>query len=90
MALAITSTTLAAKAGQSQMLPLVATGGSGVVTWELADVPNALPPGMQLSGTGAVIGASAGTGVFPFQVRASDQTSPFPQFAAETVTLTVS
>lgn len=89
MALSITSTALAAKAGQSQMLPLVTTGGGGVVTWEMADVQTALPPGVQLNATGSLMGAPQCTGVFPVQVRAHDSTSPFPQYAVAIVTVTV-
>ena len=50
---------------------LVATGGSGSLTWTLA-AGTTLPPGLNLSGQGQIGGTPTQAGTFPFQVQVTD------------------
>ncbi len=53
---------------------LAATGGISPYTWTLAS--GALPPGLNLSSTGAIAGVPTSAGTFSFGVRVSDTESP--------------
>ncbi|MFT3707921.1 MAG: putative Ig domain-containing protein [Archangium sp.] len=48
-------------------LRLVATGGTGLYTWELAN--GALPPGLTLSSTGDLVGTPSNAGSFSFDAK---------------------
>ena len=54
--------------------PLVATGGTGTVTWALAPF-NYLPPGISFGANGTLSGTPTARGQFIFTVVASDQAS---------------
>lgn len=75
-------------AGVPALLALGVEGAVGAVTWELTDVPHAVPTGMQLT-TQGVVGAPNQIGMFRFRVSATDRLEPFPQSTTCDVTVTV-
>jgi Cep192 domain 4 len=69
---------------------LAGTGGTGTLTWSLAD-GSTLPQGLSLSSDGEISGTvakSTGVGTYPFTVDVMDQSDP-PQEASRQLTLTV-
>ncbi|HEX7615083.1 MAG TPA: putative Ig domain-containing protein [Thermoanaerobaculia bacterium] len=68
--------------------PLVATGGSGTLTWSLATGSQPPPPGIGLTTAGVLSGTPTGTGTYPFTVQVVDSGSP-QQTATGSLSITV-
>jgi hypothetical protein len=69
--LVITTTTLpASRMGTPYTADVQTRGGTGAVTFALT--AGSLPPGIQLSSTGAITGVSRGTGSFTATITATD------------------
>lgn len=60
--------------GQNYSASLTATGGTSPYRWSL--VGGALPPGLDMSGSGAIGGIPASTGTYTFAVQVSDTSLP--------------
>jgi len=70
--LTITTTSLPnGTVGAAYSQTLAATGAAGSPTWVLSG-SGVLPPGLSLSAQGRITGAPTQTGVYPFQVQATD------------------
>jgi hypothetical protein len=78
----------AAVVGTPYSTTLTAVGGKGALTWTLAS--GALPSGLSLSSGGTISGTPTGSGTFAFTVRVMDSSSPTPQSATQSFTLSVS
>jgi hypothetical protein len=61
-------------AGQKYSTSLTATGGTAPYRWGL--IGGALPPGLDLSGSGAISGTAATIGTYSFGVQVSDASLP--------------
>jgi hypothetical protein len=68
-----------AAVGSSYFLTFGGSGGAGPYNWQV--VSGALPPGMQLSGGGALTGVPAVAGTFNFTVRLTDAAQAATQSA---------
>jgi large repetitive protein len=66
---------------------LTATGGTGTLTWSLAN--GALPTGMKLAPTGVVSGTPTSIGTFTFTVGVHDASKPTPLAGSSTLSLTI-
>ena len=67
----ITTTTLpAAKLAYLYSAAVQATGGTGAITYTLT--AGSLPPGLKISSSGVISGASRGFGTFTFTITATD------------------
>jgi hypothetical protein len=87
--LAITTTSLPdGTSGTPYSQSLVATGGSGTLTWSLAAGSQPPPPGISLSAAGVLSGTPTGTGTYPFTVQVVDSGSP-QQTATRSLSITV-
>lgn len=74
---AVTVTTAAMNSGltgQRYNATLTATGGTSPYRWSI--VGGTLPPGLDLSGSGAISGTAATAGTYSFAVQASDSSLP--------------
>jgi hypothetical protein len=60
--------------GQKYNATLAATGGSSPYHWSL--IGGALPPGLDMTGSGAISGTPASTGTYSFAVQVSDTSLP--------------
>jgi putative Ig domain-containing protein/matrixin len=60
--------------GQKYNATLTATGGTAPYRWSL--VGGQLPPGLDMSGSGAISGTPASTGTYAFAVQVSDTSLP--------------
>ena len=60
--------------GQKYNATLTATGGTSPYHWSL--VGGALPPGLDMTGSGAISGAATTTGTYSFAVQVSDTSLP--------------
>jgi agarase len=68
---------------------VVAGGGTPAYTYSLA-APGSLPPGLSLDPRkGTISGTPTAAGTFPFTVEVSDSTSPTPQTASQSLSITV-
>jgi hypothetical protein len=65
---------------------LQSAGGTGTITWSLAQ--GSLPPGLNLSGTGAITGSPTTAGTSSFTVAATDSSSP-PQTKTQGLSITI-
>jgi hypothetical protein len=72
--------------GTAYSVALAATGGSGTVSWSLAN--GSLPAGLSLSSSGDISGTPVSAGSTNFTVQVTDTSSP-PQLATATLSLTV-
>jgi hypothetical protein len=73
--------------GSSYFQTVYGTGGTTPYTWSV--ISGTLPPGLTLdSSTGDMSGIPTDTGTYPFTIEATDS-SPTPQIAPESLSLTV-
>jgi Tol biopolymer transport system component len=88
-ALSVTTTSLpGATLGAGYSAALAATGGTAPYTWSVTS--GSLPPGLSLNAsTGVISGAPVLAGTFGFTVQATDSSSPTPQTASATLSVTV-
>jgi hypothetical protein len=87
-ALAITTTSLpTAVATSPYTQTLAANGGTAPYSWALAS--GNLPTGLTLASNGSIAGTPTKTGSSTFTVRATDTTTPTPETATQSYTLTV-
>jgi hypothetical protein len=77
----------AAVVGTPYSTTLTAQGGKGLLTWTLAS--GALPSGLTLSPGGTISGTPTGSGASDFTVTVTDQSSPIPESATQTLHITV-
>jgi hypothetical protein len=77
----------AAVVGTPYTTTLQAVGGNGAVTWML--VGGALPGGLTLSPSGTISGTPSASGAFAFTIQVTDSSSPVPQSATQSFSLTV-
>ncbi len=65
---------------------LDAVGGTGAYTWSSGGT---LPPGLSVSASGLLSGTPTHKGTYTFKIKVKDSTSPHPEKAKESVTLTI-
>jgi hypothetical protein len=79
---AVTTTSLpAATVDTNYSATLLATGGSGSLTWSLAS--GSLPAGLMLTGNGRIVGTPSASGTSSFTVQVTDSASPAESATAD-------
>lgn len=78
--LKVVTPTLLSTVANVPYLPVVlqTSGGTPPYTWSLADGSGPLPPGMQLTSNGVIMGTPTASNGFPFAIQVKDSQSPVP------------